>query len=152
MMTQNSRTCGSLALRTLLFGFLLLCGIATPTKAQELVRGSFTLNEEARFGSTILPAGHYTMSVEPVTATTATSSRVSVFVRSSAKSGPVASVFALASQQACEIPGGLTLLSNGAGFEARSLCLGKQRLLVDFDLSHSSVTPKIKAGVVSAQQ
>jgi hypothetical protein len=149
MTTQNkTRNYSSLTLRTLLFGLLLLCGIATPTKAQELIRGTFTLDEETRFGSTLLPAGHYTVSIEPVTAISAANSRVSVFVRSASKSGPVASVFALASQQGCETPSGLKLLSNGAGLEARSLCLGKQGLLVDFDLSRSE-TPKIKVAIAA---
>ena len=118
-----------------LFALILAAGFSSSTKAQELVKGTFTLGTEARFGGTLLPAGHYTVSVEPVTSVSATSSRVLVFVRSENKSGPVASVFALASTEACDTPSGLTLLSDRTGLAARSLCFSKQGIMIAFDLS-----------------
>ncbi len=127
-----------------LFALILAAGFSSSTKAEELVKGTFTLGTEARFGGTLLPAGHYTVSVEPVTSVSATSSRVLVFVRSENKSGPVASVFALASTEACDTPSGLTLLSNGTGLAARSLCFSKQGIMIAFDLSRFIETPKVK--------
>ena len=122
--------------KMLVLGLLAVCGIAAQTEAQEIVKGTFTLNAETRFGGAILPAGHYTVSVAPITPVTASGSRVSVLVRSESKSGPVVSIFALASQQSCEsTPNGLTLLSDNGGLVARSMCLEKQGLMVDFDLS-----------------
>jgi hypothetical protein len=138
---SSSRTMTKL----LLFSLILAAGFSSSTKAQELVKGTFTLGTEARFGGTLLPAGHYTVSVEPVTSVSATSSRVLVFVRSENKSGPVASVFALASTEACDTPSGLTLLSDGTGLAARSLCFSKQGIMIAFDLSRFSETPKVKA-------
>jgi hypothetical protein len=87
-----------------LFALILAGGVSSSTKAQELVKGTFTLGTEARFGGTLLPAGHYTVSVEPVTSIAASGSRVLVFVRPETKSGPVASVFAMASAEACDTP------------------------------------------------
>jgi hypothetical protein len=120
-------------------------------KAQELVKGAFTLNAETRFGSTVLPAGHYTVSIAPVTAMTASGSRVLVFVRPDSKPGPVASILALASSEACENPSGLTLVSESNGLVARSLCLGKQGLAIDFDMPHAGEAAKIKAAVAPQQ-
>jgi hypothetical protein len=130
--------------KLVLFALVLAGAVSGSTRAQELVKGTFTLDTEARFGGTLLPAGHYTVSVEPVTSITAAGSRVLVFVRSEDKSGPVASVFAVASTT-CDTPSGLTLLSDGTGLAARSLCFSKQGLMIDFELSRFSETPKVKA-------
>jgi hypothetical protein len=119
-------------------------------RAQELVKGAFTLNAETRFGSTVLPAGHYTVSVAPVTQVTASGTRVLVFVRPESKPGPVASILAMASSESCEAPSGLTLVSESNGLTARSLCLGKQGLSIDFDLPRADAA-KIKATVASQQ-
>jgi hypothetical protein len=116
-----------------------------------LVKGSFTLNAETRFGSTILPAGHYTVSIAPVTALAASGTRVLVFVRPESKPGPVASILALASSESCETPSGLTLVSESNGLVARSLCLGKQGLAIDFDMPHAGEATKIKAAVATQQ-
>jgi hypothetical protein len=144
--TQNR---SSLSLRIVLFTLFLVCGVAGTSNAQELVKGTFALNAETRIGSTVLPAGQYTVLVQPVTSMTASNSRVLVFVRPDSKSGPVASVFALASQEGCESPSGLKLVSDGTGLVAQSLCLGKQSLMIEFDLSRSIETPKIKATVAA---
>jgi hypothetical protein len=121
------------------------------SKAQELVRGAFVLNAETRFGTTLLPAGHYTVSIAPVTALAASGTRVLVFVRPDAKSGPVASILAMASNESCETPSGLTLVSESNGLVARSLCLGKQGLAIDFDMPRAADAAKIKASVGTQQ-
>src|ERR1700760_919964 len=125
--------------------------VAGGVKAQELVKGAFTLTAETRFGSTVLPAGHYTVSIAPVTALAASGTRVLVFVRPESKSGPVASILAMASNENCETPSGLTLVSESSGLIARSLCLGKQGLAIEFDAPRAADPAKIKAAV-SAQQ
>jgi hypothetical protein len=135
------------ALATALGAFALL-GAA---KAQELVKGAFTLNADTRFGSTVLPAGHYTVSIAPVTALTASGTRVLVFVRPDSKPGPVASILALASTEACDTPSGLTLVSESNGLVARSLCLSKQGLAIDFDMPRAGEASKIKAAVATQQ-
>ena len=129
-------------------GAVALLGAA---KAQELVKGAFTLTADTRFGSTILPAGHYTVSIAPVTEMTASGTRVLVFVRPDSKPGPVASILALASTEACENPSGLTLASESNGLVARSLCLSKQGLAIDFDTSHTGEAAKVKAAVAAQQ-
>jgi hypothetical protein len=134
-------------LASALFAAMALVG---GVKAQELVKGAFTLNAEARFGSTVLPAGHYTVSIAPVTALSATGARVLVFVRPESKPGPVASILAMASTEGCDTPSGLTLVSESSGLVARSLCLGKQGLAIDFDLPHAEAT-KVKAAVATQQ-
>jgi len=140
----NYRT--SLTLKMLLFAALMVVGGASNlTQAQELAKGTFTLGSETHFGSMLLPAGRYTVSVEPLASTTSPDFRVLVFVRPELKSGPVASVFALASNEACDTPSGLKLSSDGAGLAARSLCLSKQGLMIDFDLSHPSEGSKVKS-------
>jgi hypothetical protein len=147
-MTQSEKTNyrTSLMLKMLLFAALMVAGgVTSSTQAQELAKGTFTLSAETHFGSTRLPAGRYTVSVEPLASTTSPDFRVLVFVRPETKPGPVASVFALASNEACDTPSGLKLSSDGAGLAARSLCLAKQGLMIDFDLSRSSDASKIKA-------
>ncbi len=136
-MTRTYKTllCGSSVKRMLLSAMLLVCGAAGPAMAQELMKGTFTLTEGTRFGTTILPPGRYTVSIESVTAVKASRSVVSVLVRPEDKIGPVASVLAMATQQNCEAtPSGLALQSDGVRLVARSMCLEKQGLMVDFDL------------------
>jgi hypothetical protein len=130
---------------------LAAVALAGAAKAQDLVKGAFTLNSETRFGTTVLPAGHYTVSVAPVTAVAASGTRVLVFVRPESKAGPVASILAMASNEGCETPSGLTLVSESNGLTARSLCLGKQGLAIDFDLPRATDAAKIKATVPSQQ-
>jgi hypothetical protein len=132
---EKARRYNSKTTTVFLSAAILVCGIASSTRAQELVKGTFTLTADTRFGNTVLPAGRYTVSVQPITSMTASGTRVSVFVRPESKSGPVVSLLAMASQDACENPSGLTLASDGVGLSVRSLCLSKQGLNVDFDLS-----------------
>ena len=145
---KNVTTTTKKVLAGALFAAMALAGTL---KAQELVKGAFTLNAETRFGSTVLPAGHYTVSVAPVTALAASGTRVLVFVRPETKAGPVASILAMASSEACETPSGLTLVSESSGMVARSLCLSKQGLAIDFDLPHTVDAVKVKAAVTTQQ-
>ncbi len=149
MRTETLKNISATTKKVVLGGALAVVALLGAAKAQELVKGAFTLNAETRFGSTILPAGHYTVSIAPVTALAASGTRVLVFVRPDSKPGPVASILAMASSEACEAPSGLTLVSESNGLVARSLCLGKQGLAIDFDLPHASETAKIKAAVAA---
>jgi len=151
MRTETLKNISATTKKVVLGGALAAIALLGAAKAQELVKGAFTLNAETRFGSTILPAGHYTVSIAPVTALAASGTRVLVFVRPDSKPGPVASILAMASSEACETPSGLTLVSESNGLVARSLCLGKQGLAIDFDLPHASETAKIKAAVAAQQ-
>jgi hypothetical protein len=143
--SKNTRYGNFSIVKLFLFALLLAAGGASSANAQDLVRGTFILNTETRFGTTLLPAGHYTVSVEPLTTVTGPAARVLVFVRPDAKSGPVASLFATASAEACDTPSGLTLASDGAGLAARSLCLSKQGLMIDFDPPRFNEMSKVKA-------
>jgi hypothetical protein len=151
MRIENLKNISASTKKVVLASTLAALALVGATKAQELVKGAFTLNAETRFGSTVLPAGHYTVSVAPVTQLTASGTRVLVFVRPDSKPGPVASILAMASNEGCDTPSGLTLVSESNGLAARSLCLGKQGLAIDFDLPHSAETSKIKATVAPQQ-
>jgi hypothetical protein len=151
MRIENRKSITATAKKVVLATALGAIALFGAAKAQELVKGAFTLNAETRFGSTILPAGHYTVSIAPVTAMTASGTRVLVFVRPDSKPGPVASILALASSEACENPSGLTLGSESNGLVARSLCLGKQGLSIDFDMPRAGEAAKIKAAVATQQ-
>jgi len=71
-------------------------------------------------------------------------------VRPESKPGPVASILAMASSEACDTPSGLTLVSESNGLTAKSLCLGKQGMSIDFDLPRADAA-KIKTAVASQQ-
>lgn len=132
----------------LVFAFIAVFGISGSTQAQEFLKGTFVLTAETHFGATLLPAGHYAISVEPITSMTASGTRVLVLIRPENKSGPVASTFAMASPEGCDTTSGLRLVSDGAGLTARSLCIAKQGLMIDFDLSRGE---RAKALIASAQ-
>ncbi len=151
MRIENRKSITSVAKKVVVATALGAVALLGAAKAQELVKGAFTLNAETHFGSTILPAGHYTVSIAPVTAVAASGTRVLVFVRPDSKPGPVASILAMASSEACDTPSGLTLVSESNGLVARSLCLSKQGLAIDFDLPHAGEVAKIKASVASQQ-
>ena len=136
-MEIKNRTKGSAKIiGALLLAMAGMCGLASRAKAQELVKATFTLSGQTRFGSTILPAGRYTVSVEPVTGMRAVGSPVAFSVRPESGSGPMVAVLATLSQEGCD--GGLSLVSDGTGFVAQSMCLDKQQLKLHFDLSKSS--------------
>jgi hypothetical protein len=131
MQVRKENALRSCAVIRMAVAIALIAGVPASIVGQELVKGTFTLSEAVRFGSTVLPAGPYTMSVEPVTST-----KVLVFVRAENKVVPVASLLATASQKGCEVSSrGLSLQLDAGGLVARSMCLDKQELTIDFDLS-----------------
>jgi hypothetical protein len=136
-MQNETRTNGSVKIiGALLMAMVGVCGLASRAKAQELVKATFTLSGQTRFGSTVLPAGRYTISVEPVTGMRAVGRPVAFTARPESGVGPMVAILATLSQEGCE--GGLALVSDGTGFVAQSMCLDKQQLKLHFDLSKSS--------------
>lgn len=90
-------------MRILAWGALAVCASASPALAQNSIAGNFTLNEKARFGNSVLAAGHYKFSIEPIgtiqsihTIQQGAGHLVLVVIRPE-KSGPTASIFAMAS-------------------------------------------------------
>jgi hypothetical protein len=134
-MKKNTSVFGLGVLTTLA---LALLGVAAATRvaAQDLVKAKFTLNAETRFGATVLPAGQYTLFLEPINSIRAVGSPVAVTVRPDSGGGPFVSVLATASQEGCG-KDELKLNANGNGFVAQSMCLGSQQLMLHFDGSRS---------------
>jgi hypothetical protein len=140
--------------RTFLWGALAACVTTSPVFAQNSIGGNFTLNENARFGNTVLAAGQYRFSIEPMgTIQSIRSIRqgaghlVLVVVRPE-KSGPVTSIFAMASPsdrtgEASE----LILGSEKAETLAQTMHLQKEGIVVDFNWS----TPKAKSQLIAQQ-
>ena len=115
---------------------LIGAGAATRVVAQELVKAKFTLTAETRFGATVLPAGQYTLFLEPINSIRAVGSPVAITVRSDNGNGPYLSVLATASQEGCG-KDELKLNASGTGYVAQSMCLGTQQLMLHFDGSRS---------------
>ena len=135
-------------------GALAVCVTASPLLAQNAIGGNFTLNETARFGNTILGAGQYKFSIEPIGNVQSIRSiqqgngHLVLVVLRPEKSGPVASIFAMAS------PSGhghetneLVLEPEKAGTLAQTMYLEAEGLVVDFRWS----TPKAKSPVIAQQ-
>jgi hypothetical protein len=138
--------------RVLSWGALALCANASPLLAQDAIGGSFTLNESARFGGTTLVPGPYRFSIEPVGSIQSIRSiqqgagHLVLVVVKPEKSGPMASLFAMASpidhtRETSE----LVLDPEKAGTLAETLYLQKEGVMVDFLWS----TPKAKSQVVA---
>jgi hypothetical protein len=133
-------------------GALAACITATPLLAQDMIGGKFTLGENARFGSTVIGAGHYKFSIEPVGNIQSIHSiqqgagHLVLVVLRPEKSGSVVSIFAMASP-------------SGRGRETSELILDPEKagtlaqtletdgLIVDFRWS----SPKAKGQVVAQQ-
>jgi hypothetical protein len=120
--------------------FTAVCGMAGRTAAQDLVKATFTLNSETRFGSTVLPAGQYTLLVEPISQLRPVGSPVAITVRPENGSAPFVSILATAAQEGCNRDQ-LKLLAVGTGYVAQSMCLEKQGLTLRFDGSHANGKP-----------
>ncbi len=90
--------------RTVAWGALAACAMASPLLAQNSIAGNFTLHENARFGGTVLAAGPYTFSIEPVGTIQSLRSiqqgagHLVLVVLRPERSGSVASIFAMASR------------------------------------------------------
>jgi hypothetical protein len=140
--------------RIMACGALAACITASPLLAQNAIGGNFTLNENARFGNTVLGAGQYKFSIEPIGNIQSIRSiqqgagHLVLVVLRPEKSGPVASIFAMAS------PSGhgretneLILEPEKAGTLAQTMYLEKEGLVVDFRWW----SPKAKSQVVAQQ-
>jgi hypothetical protein len=55
----------SARLSVLLGAFVALCVVAIPASAKPLFKGTFTLTHEVRWGKTTLPAGQYSLEMNP---------------------------------------------------------------------------------------
>lgn len=140
--------------KALVWGALAGCAFASPALAQNSIAGHFTLKENARFGSSVLAAGAYKFSIEPIGTMQSVrsieggASHLVLVVMRPEKSGQAASIFAMASPSdhtgnASE----LTLDAEGAGTLVETMYLEKEGLLVDFLWAN----PKAKEKVVAQQ-
>jgi hypothetical protein len=134
-MKENTSVFGAGVLATLALA-LIGVGAATRVAAQDLVKAKFTLTVETRFGATVLPAGQYTLFVEPINPIRAVGSPVAITVRSESGSGLSLAVLATASQEGCG-KDELRLSASGTGYVAHSMCLGTQQLMLRFDGTRS---------------
>jgi hypothetical protein len=140
--------------RMLVLGALAVCGSASPALAQNAVSGNFTLNESARFGNSVLGAGQYKFLIEPIgniqsiRSIQQGSGHLVLVVLRPEKSGPVASIFAMASPsgRAHEV-NELILGSEKAETLAQTMNLEREGLVVDFNWS----SPKSKSQVIAQQ-
>ena len=89
--------------KMLVWGAFAVCGTASPLLAQNAIGGNFTLNENTRFGNTVLGAGQYKFLIEPIGTIQSIRSiqqgagHLVLVVMRPEKSGPVVSIFAMAS-------------------------------------------------------
>ena len=145
---------GNVLAKILSFAALAMGVAAGRVLAQDTIAGKFTLNESARLGSAVLGAGQYHFLIEPVGTIQSIRSieqgaghLVLVVVRPE-KSGPIVSLFAMASPSDHGSEGSeLTLESQKQETLAQSLYLEKEKLVVDFNWS----APKAKTQVVAQQ-
>jgi hypothetical protein len=140
--------------RMLAWGALVVCSSASPAFAQNTIAGNFTLKENARLGSTLLAAGPYKFSIEPVGTIRSIQSieqgagHLVLVVIKPEKSGPTASIFAMASSSDhVSEASGLILESERAGTLVQTMYLEKEGLAVDFRWS----SPKTKDQVIARQ-
>jgi hypothetical protein len=155
MANLNSKSIYRMTLaKAMAWGALAVCIPASPAMAQDEIDGKFTLTENARFGDTVLGAGQYKFSIEPIGTIQSIRSiqqgaghLVLVTVRPE-KSGPVASIFAMASpSNRAREANELILEPEKAGTLAESMYLERDGLVVDFRWA----SPKAKRQVVAQQ-
>jgi hypothetical protein len=140
--------------RIMACGALAACITASPVLAQDMIGGKFRLDENARFGSTVVGPGQYKFSIETVGSVQSIQSvqqsagHLVLVVLRPEKSGPVVSIFAMASPS---IHGGegseLILDPEKTGALADAMYLEKSGLKIDFRWS----SPKAKSQVVAQQ-
>jgi len=140
--------------RILACGALAACATASPLLAQNSIAGNFTLKENARFGDTVLAAGRYTFSIEPVGTIQSIRSiqqgagHLVLVVLRPERSGSVASIFAMASRSSrARESSELVLEPEKEVALARTMYLEKEGLEVDFDWS----SPRNQSQVVAKQ-
>jgi hypothetical protein len=124
---------------TVLLGLAALGGTAQLALGQETVQGEFKLSVEAQLGKTVLSAGEYKFSVQPLGIIRSVGSihvgktPVLVVVRAMTKGGPVASVMAMASSPDTVNPKALDIRQEGTAMMIRSMCLEKLGLVLQFN-------------------
>jgi len=125
--------------KVLTWGALAVCLTTSPLAAQNIIGGNFTLNENTRFGNTVLGAGQYNFSIEPVgTLQSVRSIRQGVehlvlVVLKPARSGPIATMFAMASpSEPAHNASELILKPDREELLAQTMYLDKEGLTVNF--------------------
>ena len=145
--------------RILAWGALAVCASASPALAQNSIAGNFTLKENARLGDTVLAAGPYKFSIEPIGTIQSIRSiqqgagHLVLVVMKPEKSGPTASFFAMASpsdhtRDASE----LVLAPDKQEMLAQAMYLEKEKLLVDFNWSGPKAKSQVVAQKIEPQQ
>jgi hypothetical protein len=155
MANLNKRAiCPGVLAKMLVGGALAVCSTAAPALAQNAVTGNFMLNENARFGNTLLVAGQYKFSIEPIGNIQSIRSiqqgagHLVLVVLRPEKAGPVASIFAMASPSGrASAANELVLGSEKTETLAQIMNLSKEGLVVDFNWSN----PKSKTPVIAQQ-
>jgi hypothetical protein len=145
--------------RILVWGALAIGAPAIPLYAQDTIAGNFKLNENARFGDTVLAAGQYRFSIEAVGTIQSIRSiqqgaghLVLVVVRPE-NSGPAASIFAMASVSRSEHrTSELILEPEKEQALVRAMHLEKEGLEVTFDWANTKVKTPVIAQESGPQQ
>src|ERR1700731_2166906 len=133
--------------KILVWGALAVGASAMPLYAQDTIAGNFKLNENARFGDTVLAPGQYKFSIEAVGTIQSMRSiqqgaghLVLVFVRPE-NSGPAASIFAMASVNRSEHrTSELILEPEKEQVQVRAMHLEKEGLEVNFDWANTGTS------------
>ena len=145
--------------KILVWGALAVGAPAIPLYAQDTIAGNFKLNENARFGDTVLAPGQYKFSIEAVGTIQSMRSiqqgaghLVLVVVRPK-NSGPAASIFAMASVSRSEHrTSELILEPEKEQALVRALHLEQEGLEVNFDWANTKAkTPVIAQQIVPQQ-
>jgi hypothetical protein len=138
--------------RMLAWGALVVCTSASPALAQNTIAGNFTLKENARLGSTLLAAGPYKFTVEPIGTIQSMQSieqgagHLVLVVMRPKESGPIASIFAMASPSGhTRNANELILGTEKAETLLQTMHLEKEGLMVDFVWSNPKAKEKLVA-------
>ena len=138
--------------KVMLLGLMAVCGAASNAYGQETVGGTFTLTENTKFGSRILPAGAYKFSIQPtgvmqtVGAIQGARQVVRVIVRPETKDSSVTIMFAMATRDyQTAYSSNLVLTTTNGEKIMHSMYLEQQGLLLDFDWAST----KDKAQVIA---
>jgi hypothetical protein len=145
--------------KILVWGALAVGAPAIPLYAQDTIAGNFKLNENARFGDTVLAPGQYKFSIEAVGTIQSMRSiqqgaghLVLVVVRPE-NSGPAASIFAMASVSRSEHrTSELILEPEKEQALVRALHLEQEGLEVNFDWANTKAKTPVIAQQSAPQQ
>ena len=145
--------------KILVWGALAVGAPAIPLYAQDTIAGNFKLNENARFGDTVLAPGQYKFSIEAVGTIQSMRSiqqgaghLVLVVVRPE-NSGPAASIFAMASVSRSEHrTSELILEPEKEQVQVRAMHLEKEGLEVNFDWANTGTRIPVIAQQSAPQQ